>query len=415
MEIKLTRSNLEIFLSEIENEYKELTTYLNMEQEKYDDISETYRPILSRLNDTAFDHKMIMIKESIHQSITDLDNLRETVKYIKDALFDAIQKSARNLNIFDILNEVTDKYNEYLKDKSSIVGDVLKNTNLLQNFNKEIIYNLRELAMPDEEKNESEDLKVYKENFNREDEFIEVKEEDTKVETEEIDEGGKDLEQIINESLNINEEEKMEEVSEVTKEDLEKEEYIDETYEELERMFGISKLSGEDKSGNLDMCSILGQLKPMQKSVDAPKEVIDRDNRVLLISEKDGKVYLPYRYKNLERKARRYESVEKVIEEEYVLDISQFKNTGKARFREAYNLVRNKCKGSVIEATTLGLELMFNYKLHPAIIAACENQDELDTYLDYLECGELEKFNIFEVKYDIAPDVVVPGKRRRRA
>lgn len=42
-------------------------------------------------------------------------------------------------------------------------------------------------------------------------------------------------------------------------------------------------------------------------------------------------------------------------------------------------------------------------KLHPAVITACKNIDELDIYLAYLETNELDKFDIFDVVFDIPP------------
>lgn len=51
------------------------------------------------------------------------------------------------------------------------------------------------------------------------------------------------------------------------------------------------------------------------------------------------------------------------------------------------------------------MELLFNYNLHPAIISACKNIDELDIYLDYLENNETDKFNCFNIKFEIAPSI----------
>ena len=46
---------------------------------------------------------------------------------------------------------------------------------------------------------------------------------------------------------------------------------------------------------------------------------------------------------------------------------------------------------------------MFNYNLYPAIITACKNLDELDIYLAYLETGEVDKFRIFDIVYQLSP------------
>ena len=44
--------------------------------------------------------------------------------------------------------------------------------------------------------------------------------------------------------------------------------------------------------------------------------------------------------------------------------------------------------------------------LHPAIITACRNLDELDVYLDCLEKNELDDFKIFKIKYELHPLVI---------
>ena len=65
--------------------------------------------------------------------------------------------------------------------------------------------------------------------------------------------------------------------------------------------------------------------------------------------------------------------------------------------------MREKQNSSLLDALDLGLELAFNSLLNPAIISACKNMDELDIYLDCLESNELEKFHIFNIKYEILP------------
>ena len=46
---------------------------------------------------------------------------------------------------------------------------------------------------------------------------------------------------------------------------------------------------------------------------------------------------------------------------------------------------------------------MHNDRLHPAIISACRNSQELNTYLDCLEDMQLNDFKIFDIKYEISP------------
>lgn len=142
----------------------------------------------------------------------------------------------------------------------------------------------------------------------------------------------------------------------------------------------------------------------------------NQDNKVLIISEKDNKVYLPYSMVDLKRELKEkkeYNKIEELIESEYILDLDRFKNSIASRFKEAYKLIKKKEKRSIIDATGLGIELMFNYSLNPAIIAACKNEDELDIYLDCLEENELDSFKIFDVKYEVLPTININRKQNK--
>lgn len=129
----------------------------------------------------------------------------------------------------------------------------------------------------------------------------------------------------------------------------------------------------------------------------------------LTISEALGKVTLPYSISEikeiLEKHPNKYSSIDNVICTKYTLPISMFKNASIARFKEGYKLIKNREQGSIADSFELGLELMFNYNLHPAIIAACKNLDELDIYLDYLSSGETNKFNCFKIIFDLPPAI----------
>lgn len=133
------------------------------------------------------------------------------------------------------------------------------------------------------------------------------------------------------------------------------------------------------------------------------------DNNTLLISEKDRKVYLPYKKKDLENilsVSEKYSTLDEIIEDKYTVPLSKYTNSAYARFREGFNLMRKKETCSFIKSVDLGLELLTRYDLNPAIISACQNIDELDIYLDCLDTNELDKFDIFDIKYEINPTVV---------
>lgn len=138
--------------------------------------------------------------------------------------------------------------------------------------------------------------------------------------------------------------------------------------------------------------------------VTTTDEIKQKEN-TLIISETTGKVILPYYISELENIKSNSENktYEEIIQENYTLPLEQFKTPFVARFREAFRLVHSKEQRSVKAAFDLGTELIFNYNLHPAIIAACRNLDELDIYLDYLESNETEKFDCFNIIFEIPP------------
>lgn len=129
------------------------------------------------------------------------------------------------------------------------------------------------------------------------------------------------------------------------------------------------------------------------------------DNNTLVISEEDGKVYLPYTKEDIKNEIvqNKGTKISEVIEDKYILPLDKYKNSMRARFREGYNLMYRKEGKSKKSAIMLGIELMFETNLHPAIISACKNLEELDIYLDCLEDNELEKFSCFKIIYKSLP------------
>ncbi len=148
-------------------------------------------------------------------------------------------------------------------------------------------------------------------------------------------------------------------------------------------------------------CSVSSKNMPSNDSFKGYEE------NTLVISEISGNVILPFKLSEInsefEKKPQIYSSLDDVIKSKYIIPISEYKNPIISRFKEAYKLMREKQNSSLLDALDLGLELAFNSLLNPAIISACKNMDELDIYLDCLESNELEKFHIFNIKYEILP------------
>lgn len=129
----------------------------------------------------------------------------------------------------------------------------------------------------------------------------------------------------------------------------------------------------------------------------------------LIISETNKTVTLPYKISELKNLLRnnseKYNSLSDIILDKYTIPISEYRFSALSRFKEAYRLIINKEHGSKKQALNLAFELFSNYNLHPAIITACKNLNELDIYLSCLEFNELEDFRFFKIVYDVLPVV----------
>ena len=185
------------------------------------------------------------------------------------------------------------------------------------------------------------------------------------------------------------------------------------------------------KSKNLISFSIADAFKISAKSnkLSITSEVFNKNkfltnlsvpnssNNCLIISDEDQKVYLPYSFEEVDKKFKayghKYESITDLIEQEYIKPASYYKNPFRARFREAYKLMRRKQHGSIGAAIALGIELAFETHLHPAIITACKNLEELDIYLDCLDDNELDKFSCFDIIYKSMPTILMGNKAKK--
>ncbi len=170
------------------------------------------------------------------------------------------------------------------------------------------------------------------------------------------------------------------------------------------------KLSSGNNKISLSMLNTsIADIEGAQSLSNDDEETSVCDNKTLVISEETQKVYLPYTIKDIMEKlndtSTGYQTVQDVIDEEYIIPLSEFKMPIVSRFKEAYNFMREKENSSVYAAIDLALELMFNSNLNPAVIRACKNLRELNIYLDCLYENELEKFDCFKVIYKVLPKI----------
>lgn len=133
-----------------------------------------------------------------------------------------------------------------------------------------------------------------------------------------------------------------------------------------------------------------------------------QDNKILLISEKEQQVFLPYTLKELEDYLDQfpdaYSSTDDVIKKEFVLPLAYYiSHPAFSRFREAYSLSRDRESKPFLESLRYGIDMMFYDKLNPAIIAACKTQEQLSNYIDCLENDKLNDFTDFEIRFEVNP------------
>lgn len=132
------------------------------------------------------------------------------------------------------------------------------------------------------------------------------------------------------------------------------------------------------------------------------------DNPYLVVSEKEKKVFLPYKVSEingyLEKYPNSYANFEDVVKKEFILSLDYYtKKPVYTRFRETYSLIRDREGKSILEALKYSFDLMFKDDLNPCIIAACKTQNQLDDYLTCLDHQNLDAFEHFKIQFLVNP------------
>lgn len=164
----------------------------------------------------------------------------------------------------------------------------------------------------------------------------------------------------------------------------------------------IKKLIATNKSNGIVLNNV--------RTVNTTNSYLEK---TLIISEISKVVILPYTIQELNEKLENssdYKNIDEIINKEYTLPLVYYKHSAISRFKEAMDLALHKEKLSYLKALSLAIEMLTNYNLHPAIITACKNMDELDVYLSCLEDNQLDDFQLFDIKYEMLPKVVKQNK-----
>ena len=193
---------------------------------------------------------------------------------------------------------------------------------------------------------------------------------------------------------------------------------VAQTIEKAKEKNEIEKILNEKTNTQLTEKNTINVMQE-QQTENCVKENITKDcqlknNDTLLISEKINKVILPYRVEEVleifNSEDSEYSSLDEVIEDKFTRNFSDFKIQFMSRYSETMKLARERENYNIADAVLLATEMMKKKYLHPAIIAACKNLNELDVYLDCLDKNELEEFRIFKIKYEIYPMMVKQNK-----
>lgn len=380
------------------------------------------------LNDEATYYNNIVVPtkiDNINDDISSLDNEAEDVNYIKDietiAESDIVNDEASSIeSIFEeklsssecdidekmkeeLLTEVLsfessntlnvsfdlDNTSEKIELESDVENEILtvgapveKNINeengKIQNNSSEDLYNANEEITYCSENLNKEDFGISEE-FSEENIDIEIDKETNVQHT--------DVAEFFNEGNNFDN--------------------ID-TLNRIDIQNDISSEIDIDNDPASDLFKMMDSLSDIISKLENEEEALVSsiyDCNTLLISEETQKVYLPYTSEEIGEKlngSEKYKTVDDVIENEYTVPLSVYKNPISARFKEAYTLMRVKEKSSIRAAIDLGLDLMFTSNLNPAIITACKNIVELNSYLDCLYNNETDKFEYFNIVYKIS-------------
>lgn len=156
----------------------------------------------------------------------------------------------------------------------------------------------------------------------------------------------------------------------------------------------------EDKENNEN--PILNNVNKKENVLYKPYKI--QENNTLLISEKQEKIFLPYTLSDLSKYTVDTEkSLEDIVRENFIISLHTFRNPTISRFKETYNLAKNKSNYSLLKSFNLAVEVMFKRNLNPAIIVACKNIEQLNDYLNCLKEQKLDSFKAFKIKYEMNP------------
>ncbi len=347
--------------------------------------------------------KVTNVENLLKEELSTINNMKNSTNDNKDYLMNALEKLSNNFSsdniieesymlpqLFKTLNEALSKVNSNLliyKDLENSINSILFSISMqhsneiinIEDIEKQLsLYNLKKM----ESKNSIINNSTYVEKFISSSKMI----------IEELDENVENSKENIIKQFKENRENtlKAQEKNTVSTFNIGND-------TPTNGNVLINKESENNKSDNIS--------KTNENNTDVlykPYKISENDT--LLISEKQQKIFLPYTLAELSTYTNSSEkSIEDVVEESFTLSITKFKNPTVSRFKESYNLAKNKSGYSILKSFNFAVEIMFKYSLNPAIIVACKNVEELKEYLTCLKEQKLDLFKPFKIRYEINP------------
>ena len=299
----------------------------------------------------------------------------------------------------------TELISNELESENNIINETIENNIDVFDNNK------TEETTLDSDENETQNLEQNISNEFIEEDLIDEQDlvESLLLEKELLDAENGNLEiedNIVDELLNIPDNEISEDLNDIDAEEINNEsannyDEIDDADEEKSFEESISNYKQDfSKTKNMTRTSFEDKLLKIMNASE--------DNKTLLISERLQKIYLPYKLSELtdylDSYPETYSSLQDVVEQEFILPFDYFKkHPSKARFTDTYNLLKNREGYNFLKSVSYAFRLLKKSNLNPAIIASCKTQNELESYIYYLDSDNLNNFKFFNIIYEVNP------------
>lgn len=141
----------------------------------------------------------------------------------------------------------------------------------------------------------------------------------------------------------------------------------------------------------------LDKKKYTYKSYNSNKLIITESFAILPYTKKELQFYF-------DSYPDDYSSLDDVIDKEFTKPYKiSYSNSYINRFKEIFNLLRNKEQMDFFTSFRKAFSLMTNAKINPIIVSACKDETELNTYLQFINNINPKAILPFKIIFKVAP------------